>query len=402
MAQTEDFVTKDSDLDAGRGRSSREIRSEIDRTRSDMDETFAALDAKLTPKEIGLELWNLFKGGSSTGANKLWQVAREHPMPAAVVGLGLGWLMVESSRKSDTGYDGGDRGYRYDRGSSYRQGYAGTGSYSGYSSYETDEDSGVLSAAKDKVQDVAGSAKDALSSAGDKVSGLGHQVADKASNLGHQVADKASGLGHQVTDRASDLRRQAKTQVRRARVGFWQTMEENPLMVGAATLALGVIVGLVLPSTDKEDELMGETRDHLLDEAKEAGQQVLDKSKHVAEAVADKVKEEARNQGLTAEGVADKVKNVAKEATNTAKEEAQRQNLTPDALLGQPSQPGQQAKPAPQGQGQQQQAKPAPQGQGQQQAKPAQPGQQAAGQPQAQGSSTPGKPEVHEPELIKR
>lgn len=418
MAQTEDFVTKDSDLDASSGRSSREIRSEIDRTRSDMDETFAALDAKLTPKEIGLELWNLFKGGSSTGANKLWQVAREHPMPAAVVGLGLGWLMVESSRKTEAGYDGRDRGnYRSYGNSSYRQGYAGS-----YSGYDSDQDSGVLSAAKDKVQDVAGSAKDAFSSAGDKVSdlagqakdqvsGLSHQVADKASTLGHQVADRASTLGHQVSDRASDLRRQAKTGVRRARVGFWQTMEENPLMVGAATLALGVIAGLLIPSTDREDELMGETRDHLLDQAKEAGQQVLDKSKHVAEAVADKVKEEARNQGLTPEGVVDKVKNVAKEATNTAKEEAQKQNLTPDALLN--NQGGQQAQPQGQGQqaqgqgqqGQGQQPKPAPQGQGQQQqAKPAQPSQQAAGQPQAQGSKTPSatKPEVKEPELAKR
>jgi len=384
MAQTEDFVTKDSDLGSGRERNSREIRSEIDRTRSDMDETFAALDAKLTPKEIGLELWSLFKGGSSTGASKLWQVAREHPMPAAVVGLGLGWLMVESSRKSDA-YDGLDRGdYRYSRGSSYRQGYAGTGSYSGYSSYETDEDSGLLATAKDKVHDVTDSAKDALSSAGDKVSDLagqtrekvsdlGHQVAGKASNLGHQVADKASNLGHQVTDRASGLRRQAKTQVRRARVGFWQTMEENPLMVGAATLALGVIVGLVLPSTDKEDELMGETRDHLFEEVKETSQQMLDKGKHVAEAVADKVKEEARNQGLTPEGVVDKVKNVAKEATNVAKEEAKRQNLTPEALTNQ----GQQAKPA-------------------------QPSQQAAGQPQAQGATPSAKPEIHEPELAKR
>ena len=389
MAQTEDFVTRDSDLDAGRERSSREIRSEIDRTRSDMDETFAALDAKLTPKEIGLELWSLVKGGSTTGASKLWQVAREHPMPAAVVGLGLGWLMVESARKPDT-YDGLDRGdYRGYGASSYRQGYAGTGSYSGYSSYDADEDSGLLSTAKDKVQDVAGSAKEALSSAGDKVSDLGHQVADKASGLGHQVADKTSNLGHQVSDKASDLRRQAKTQVRRARVGFWQTMEENPLMVGAATLALGVIAGLLIPSTDREDELMGETRDHLLDQAKETGQQMLDKSKHVAEAVAGKVKQEARNQGLTPEGVVDKVKNVAKEATNTAKEEAKRQNLTPDALTNQ-GQPGQQAKPS----------QPAQPGQ---QAKPAQPSQQAAGQPQAQGAKTPAQqPGVNEPELAKR
>ena len=358
MAQREDFVTGTSDLDAGSGRNSSEIRSEIDRTRSDMDETFAALDAKLTPKEIGLELWNLFKGGSSTGASKLWQVAREHPMPAAVVGLGLGWLLVESSGKSDKAdaYDGQYRGeyrgeyrgansgaYGYGR-TSYRQGYAGTGSYSGTgyeAGYDSEEGSGMLSAAGDKVKDLAGSAKDALSSATSKVGDAADWTKEHASELGHEVADRASSMGHEVAHRASALRGQAKQKARSARLGFWQTMEENPLMVGAAVLALGVIAGLAVPSTDKEDELMGETRDRLLDDVKEAGQQALDKGKHVAEAVADKVKEEARNQGLTAEGVVDKVKNVAREATNTVKEEAKRQNLTPEAALNaiKPDQP---------------------------------------------------------------
>jgi hypothetical protein len=384
MAQREDFVTGTSDLDAGSGRNSSEIRSEIDRTRSDMDETFAALDAKMTPKEIGLELWNLFKGGSSTGASKLWQVAREHPMPAAVVGLGLGWLLVETSGKSDKdAYDGLYRGadsgaYGYGR-TSYRQGYAGTGtgSYAG-SGYEAgyesdDESSGMLSAAGDKVKDLAGSAREAFSSAGDKVSDAAGWTKEHASELGHGVADRASSMGHQVAHRASALRGQAKQKARTARLGFWQTMEENPLMVGAAVLALGVIAGLAVPSTDKEDELMGETRDRLLDDVKEAGQQALDKGKHVAEAVVDKVKEEAQHQGLTAENVVDKVKTVAREATNTVKEEAQRQNLTPDAMLNANKPDQQQAQP-----------------QGQQ------------GQPAAQGSTTPANAEVHEPELAKR
>jgi hypothetical protein len=382
MAQREDFVTGTSDLDAGSGMNSREIRSEIDRTRSDMDETFAALDAKMTPKEIGLELWNLFKGGSSTGASKLWQVAREHPMPAAVVGLGLGWLLVESSGKSDKdAYDGRYRGeyrseyrgadsgaYGYGR-TSYRQGYAGTGSYSG-TEYDSEESSGVLSAAGDKVKDLAGSAKDALSSATGKVGDATDWTKEHASELGHEVADRASSMGHEVAHRASALRGQAKQKARSAKLGFWQTMEENPLMVGAAVLALGVIAGLAVPSTDKEDELMGETRDRLLDDVKEAGQQALDKGKHVADAVVDKVKEEAQHQGLTAENVVDKVKTVAREATNTVKEEAQRQNLTPDAMLN-ANKPGQQAQPL-----------------GQQQP--------------AQGSTTPANAEVREPELANK
>jgi hypothetical protein len=352
MAQREDFVTNtgsayrsaDVDLGTGSERDSKAIRSDIDRTRADMDETFAALDAKLTPSQLLLEGWNLFRGGSTAGAGKLWRVAKEHPMPAAVIGLGLGWLLVESSRNEEKSRTG-DYGYgRGAYGGSY--GYAGntgyaTGGYAGAGGYEGsdyDESGGRLSGLKDKVKDVAGSAKDA-------VSGAGHKVGDKVGDAAGWTKDHALDLGHRAKDQAYSLRGKAKTQTRRARIGFWQTMEENPLMVGAATLALGVIAGLAIPSTRKEDELMGETRDRLVDEVKEASHDAVEKGKHVAEAVVDKVKTEAQSQGLTPDtvvgNVVDKVKTVAKEAANTAKEEAKNQNLTPGALKNAGSQPSQ-------------------------------------------------------------
>ncbi len=322
MAQTEDFLTNDrDDLNASSGRSSREIRSEIDRTRADMDETFAALDSKLTPSQIGLELWHLFKGGSSAGAGKLWRVAREHPMPAAVIGLGLGWLLVESSKKEDSrtaDYGTYRAGYAGNYGYG-RQSYASTG-YE-YDEYELDEEGGRLSAAKDKLHDVADSAKDAVGTAREKVGDATDWTKEHTLDLGHQAKGQARAL-----------KGKAKYQARRARTGLWQTLEESPLMVGAATLAVGVIAGLLIPETEKENELMGETRDRLVEEVKEAGQQTLEKGKHVAEAVADKVKDEVKSAGLTPEGVAEKVKNVAKEAVNTAKEEAKNQDLTPAAL----------------------------------------------------------------------
>lgn len=345
MAQREDFVTGTStnaDLDAS-GRSSEQIRSEINRTRSNMDETFAALDAKLTPSQIGLEVWNLFKGGSSAGASKLWRIAKEHPMPAAVIGLGLGWLLVESSKEEEDRASYRFRGeysdYGYGR-PSYA-GATGTRAYtaydSGYNTYdEYDEEGGRLSAAKDKVKDVADSAKDAVSGAAHRVGDAASSAKDRVSDLGHRAKDRASGLKYRTKDRAVALKGQANYKARQARLGFWQKMEENPLMVGAATLALGVIAGLSIPSTRKENELMGETRDRILEEVKETGQEVLEKGKHVAEAVVDTVKNEAQGQGLTPDSVvsnvADKVRTVAKEAANTAKEEAKRQNLTPDAM----------------------------------------------------------------------
>ena len=66
----------------------------------------------------------------------------------------------------------------------------------------------------------------------------------------------------------------AKT--RRVRLGFWQAMEASPLMIGAAFLALGALLGLAIPSTEPEDELMGDTRDRLLDNVRDAGHQALE------------------------------------------------------------------------------------------------------------------------------
>jgi hypothetical protein len=304
MAQREDFVTHSgagtsADPGLAADRNSDQIRSDIDRTRADMDETFSALESKLTPGQIAEEAWGLFKGGSSAGATKILAVVREHPLPSAVIGLGVGWLLVESSRRSESrdsrshrGYDG----YDYDSGESWKR-----------------EAPSALTTAKDKVKEVAGSAKEAVSKAADT-------VGEKAEHLKDQALD----LGHQTQDKALQLKRRAKTQVRRVRTGFWETMESNPLLVGAATLALGIVAGLAIPSTDVEDEWMGETRDQLVDQAKELGQEALDKGKEMAGTVADKVKAEAGNQGLTPQDLADKVKSVAQEATNTVKDEVKK------------------------------------------------------------------------------
>jgi gas vesicle protein len=303
MAQREDFVTggagTSADPGLGADRSSDQIRSDIDRTRADMDETFNALESKLTAGQILEEAWGLFKGGSSTGATRLLAVVREHPLPSAVIGLGAGWLLVESSRRSESRgsrFDRGYDGYDYDSGDAWKR-----------------ESPGVLSAAKDKVKDVAGSAKEAVSSAADTVGETAEHLKDQALDLGHQAQDKAL-----------KLKRQAKTQVRRVRTGFWETMESNPLLVGAAALALGIVAGLAIPSTDVEDEWMGETRDQLVDQAKELGQEALEKGKEVAGTVADKVKTEAEHQGLTPQDLAGKVKSVAQEATNTVKDEVKK------------------------------------------------------------------------------
>jgi vacuolar-type H+-ATPase subunit H len=319
--------------------SSDEIRADIERTRAEMDSTFDALDQKLTPSQLLAEAWRYTKGGSSIGAGKLWSLAREHPLPATMIGVGLGWLLVERSRSKDSDDSRyGMYGYTGEGASGYGR-YSSSGNVDvDYRSSYFDEDlePGRLASAAGAVKDAAGNAvdtvKDAAGNAIDTVKDAASTAREKVHDLTDTVKDRASELSDTAHQKATQLRNKAKFQTRKAKTGFWQMMEENPLAVGAAVLTLGAIAGFSLPSTDKEDELLGDTRDQLLDKAKETGQEVLEKGKHVAETAVETLKHEAEAQGLTPENLVDKVKTVGREAKNAVAEEAKKQNLTPEAI----------------------------------------------------------------------
>lgn len=335
MAESKDALTE-----TARQPSSADIRSEIERTRAEMDSTFDALERKMTPGQILEEAWHLTRGGTSAGASKLWHIAREHPLPATVIGLGLGWLLVESSR----GDGRSSRSTRVGRGnvSGRKSLYDNSAGYGAYpndyntdyqESWESSESSGGrLASAAGSVKDAAvhakDSVKDAASTAGHKVADVAESVKERASDLGHRTREKASELGGLTREKASELGHQTRYQARRAQTGFWQMMEENPLAVGVATLTLGILGGLALPSTRKEDELLGETRDRLVDRIEEVGREALDKGKQVAGTAVDTLKEEAENAGLTASGIADKVREVGRHTKEAVQEEVKNQDLT--------------------------------------------------------------------------
>jgi ElaB/YqjD/DUF883 family membrane-anchored ribosome-binding protein len=307
----------------------------------------------MTPGQILEEAWHLTRGGTSAGASKLWHIAREHPLPAAVIGLGLGWLLVESSKgngRSSSHVLGGRTAYRPGRTNLYESG-AGYGEYpetynADYlESWESSEHTGGrVSSAAHSVKDAAVHAKDAVkgaaSSAGHKVADVAGSARHRASDLGHATREKASELKGLTREKASELKSRTRYQARQAQTGFWQMMEENPMAVGIATLALGVLAGLSLPSTRKEDELLGETRDKLVDRMEEVGREALDKGKQVAGTAVDTLKEEAENAGLTASGIAEKVREVGRHTKDVVKEEVKSQGLTGESTSGSQSSTG--------------------------------------------------------------
>jgi ElaB/YqjD/DUF883 family membrane-anchored ribosome-binding protein len=77
------------------GRRPDEILAEIDRTRSEMDRTLTAIEHRLTPGQLvdqGIDY--LRHSGANEFVQNLGGTAKQNPMPVALVGIGLAWLMA--------------------------------------------------------------------------------------------------------------------------------------------------------------------------------------------------------------------------------------------------------------------------------------------------------------------
>ena len=207
------------------------IQSDIERTRAQMDQTLDALEEKLMPSRLLDESWQFLKDSSSTGASKVWQLAKDHPLPALTAGLGLGWLAYESRRggRLRTGLDGGDRLSRDSRRS--------PGSHRSHGSDGSDGSDGS-------------------------------QAFDPADWSPGAQARAGNGAAGAVEVKGSKLSRRLRHQAQRTKSRLSDLFEERPLAAGAATLALGLLAGLAAPSTRQEDEWLGEKRDELLAEVK--------------------------------------------------------------------------------------------------------------------------------------
>ena len=213
------------------------------------------------------------------------ETVRANPLPAALTGIGLGWLLM-SARKQGTAQSGyGDDAYRY---------RPPTNEYA----REVDEHPVAPKYLPQDGSDGA-SAGDVAGRARDKVGETAAHAQDKAGDLAGRAQDKAGDLGSRTRDRASQMGSQAKQQASRAGGGFQRMLNENPLTVGALGVGVGAAIGFAIPETSKEHEVMGEARDTVVEKAQEKAQEVQQSVQRVAEEAQGAAHQEAENQGLT-------------------------------------------------------------------------------------------------------
>jgi hypothetical protein len=82
-------------------------RVEIERTRADMGETVDAIQQRLSPESLKEQAKDRVKEatvGKAQGAGSaIVESVRANPVPAALTGIGLGWLLMSARRQSAPG-----------------------------------------------------------------------------------------------------------------------------------------------------------------------------------------------------------------------------------------------------------------------------------------------------------
>jgi vacuolar-type H+-ATPase subunit H len=131
-----------------------------------------------------------------------------------------------------------------------------------------------------------------VDTARNKASAVIDATQDAASRAAESAASMASTVATTVSETAS-------TQSDRVA----QSYRTNPLAMGAVVTALGLAAGFLIPSTQKEAELLGETRDDLMDRTRDVVREKKEQVQHVAQRVVTEAKsvatQAAREEGLT-------------------------------------------------------------------------------------------------------
>ena len=127
---------------------------------------------------------------------------------------------------------------------------------------------------------------------GDTVEAIGYK-ADVPTRAKEKVSDRVQSVKSSIVG-ASDTvneRTPSTGDVKHAARKGAGIAQDNPLGLAVGSIAIGFLAGMLIPSTNVENEKLGPMADQVKEQAMETGQQALERGKEVASQVADTAQE---------------------------------------------------------------------------------------------------------------
>ena len=301
-------------------KTSAELQREIEMQRHRVESTIDQIQEKLSPGQLVDELLAYTKGGSGEFVASLQRNITANPLPVALLGVSLAWLMAKPSaganhgdrdwnsnqarRDSANSYDVVDyplttisgaslqrlgttvdeRGNTYsefvdDAGKKFRALSDRTGKRAGHFMDESgNRFKGFTNAAGERIDQFRDETGNLLEEATGWASHTWQKAREKLSDtrdaLGSQAnlgKDRAAQAGDAMLSQVGNLNRQILSQFR-----------DQPLVGGALAFAVGAALGTALPHTPQEDALMGDAADALKEKVGESAAELYDQGKEKA------------------------------------------------------------------------------------------------------------------------
>lgn len=254
-------------------KSPEELEQEIDAKRASISNIVDSLESRFTPGQLFDQVLTYTKGNGGEFFQNLGTTLKNNPVPTVLTGIGLTWLALNQNKP-----------------------------FPGYTVSSGPGLDDKLSSMAGQVAGAFGQVSDRVHSATSAVTEKAHALTDKA----YALKDKASGMQHSASDTlgsstdharqmAYDANAQLQAQGAQLKGQFNTLMKEQPLMLAAIGIALGAALGAALPSTRKEDELMGSTKDKLTSTLKAKGQEAYAGVKETVKQTAEDVKQSAQS-----------------------------------------------------------------------------------------------------------
>ncbi|MCQ2047491.1 Protein of uncharacterised function (DUF3618) [Stutzerimonas stutzeri] len=220
------------------------LEREIDQQRAEIGNIVHALESKLSPGQMIDTALGYAKGGGGEFLHNLTDTVKANPVPTLLTSVGLVWLMAGQNRRSD---------------------------------YSDSASTGP--SMTDKL---------AAKASGLKQQGTG--IKEKAAQMSHSASSSLGNARHRVGDSSRHAAESLRHTADRARGGFTQLLNEQPLALGAMGIALGALLAASVPPTRREDELMGQKSDELTGKIKDKAREGYAMASAEGEQLAGQVK----------------------------------------------------------------------------------------------------------------
>ena len=250
-----------------------QIERDLAQTRARMDRRLDELGDRLQPNQLVNDALAQVTGGDGADfAQTLIAKAKANPVPAALAGIGIAWLLASSQNKAA-------RRAEPDLPTRLRSAEAG------------------VVRLQDEHPDVHASR---LDDARGQVLGVARDASDTASSYGQRIREAMASATRSLKEASNDMGNSASGAIGRLQGGKGG-LAGNPVVLGSAAVLVGLVAGVLIPVSTQEERALGAVAGRLRTRGRTLAQDVVDRGAQVAGDALGAVRDSAQAHGLTAD-----------------------------------------------------------------------------------------------------